>query len=95
MVNLHVLNLQRPPQLLQEGTLHGDGLDLQVSGISEHVHSRAATIYKAPSGKNGQIALKVVFAPDVRKPHDIKNEIRLLSGLIHPNVGGGVSTVLL
>lgn len=86
MVNLRVLNTRKPEQLLQEGILKGESLDLQLSGVIEHVHSRAATIYRVQSEKNGQVALKVVFAPDVRQPHDIRKEIRLLSALEHPNV---------
>lgn len=86
MVNLSVLNTRKPEQLLQEGILKGESLDLQLSRVAEHVHSRAATIYEVRSEKNGQIALKVVFAADVREPHDIKKEIRLLPQLDHPNV---------
>lgn len=86
MVQLAAVNLAKPHQLLKEGTLHGEGLNLQLSSLREHVHSRVATIYVAQSSTHGQVALKVVFAPDVREPHDVRKEISLLSCLHHPHV---------
>lgn len=91
MVNLAAVNTRKPPQLLQEGVLKGESLELQLSSITEHVYSRAATIYHAQSEKNGQVALKVVFAPDVREPHNVRKEIRLLPKLEHANVGSAAS----
>lgn len=86
MVNLSAVNTRKPTQLLQEGTLCGTSLEIDVTSVTEHVHSRAATIYRAQSDKNGEVALKVVFAPDVREPHNIRKEIRLLSQLGNTNV---------
>lgn len=89
MVQVSAVNLHKPSQLIQEGTLHGEGLNIDLTSISEHVHSRAATIYVAQSAthvKHVQIALKSVFAPDVREPHDIRKEIKILARLHHPNV---------
>lgn len=89
MVQVSAVNLHRPSQLLQEGTLHGEGLNIGLTSIREHVHSRAATIYIAQSLSNvkqAQIALKSVFAPDVREPHDIRKEIKVLARMHHSNV---------
>ena len=88
MVQIAAVNLLRPPSLIQEGTLNGEGLKLDLSSLSEHVHSRAATIYVAqsPNSKYGKVALKSVFAPDVREPHDIRKEIKIIAKLQHVNV---------
>lgn len=33
------------------------------------------------------LALKVIFAPDIREPHNIRKEIRIMASLKHDNVG--------
>ncbi|KAK9900919.1 kinase-like protein [Cystobasidium minutum MCA 4210] len=88
MVQVSAVNLLNPPQLIQQGILNGEGLDIDLSSIREHVHFRAATIYVAQSstGKYGDVAIKSVFAPDVREPHDIRKEIKTLSRLNHASI---------
>ena len=88
MPKLDALNSDHSLELFCPGIAAGAGLDLDLSTLSDHVSSRAATISrcirKDPSAS--VLAIKSVFAPDVRLPHDIRNEARTMASLDHPNV---------
>jgi serine/threonine protein kinase len=88
MPSLSVLNEEKSQSLLQHGVAGGRALAIDVSTVTEHVHSRAATIFRAQSTKHGDVAIKVIFAPDVREPHDIRKEVKLMAALSHANVSG-------
>lgn len=81
-----VLNDNEPPQLLRGGILEGSAIELDLSSLREQVHSRAATVLKGHSSKHGLLAVKVVFKPDVREPHNLQNEVCVLARLSHDNV---------
>ena len=86
MADLAALILDDPPELAVAGVSSGKSLNIDISTIQQHVNSRAATILRATSSTLGSLALKVVFAPDVREPHNLRREAKLLSELTHDNV---------
>lgn len=86
MYTFQVLCEDDPKELLQSGSLHGSSVKLKLSTITEHITSRTATILKADSIQYGSVALKIVFAPNVRKPHNLRKEARILAEIDHPNV---------
>jgi hypothetical protein len=91
MADFAVLNADHSKELLQAGTLQGQPVNADLASLEEHVTSRAAVIYKARSTSGSLLAAKVVFAPDMQPPHNVKKEARLLSQLEHPNVKSALS----
>lgn len=88
MPKLDALNVDHPPELLCKGTELGAGLDLDLSTLSDHVSSRAVTVSRCSRrGSNTlNVVIKAVFAPDVRPPHDVRNEACAMASLGHANV---------
>lgn len=85
MSDFAILNVDDPPELSQPGTCMGKALAIDLHSIRQLVNSRAAVILQAASTKYGLLALKVVFAPNVREPHDVQREARFMAQVNHTN----------
>lgn len=94
MRNLSTLDADNPEQLIEPGLLDGRAIGLDVDSIRLHATGFCTSLYEAAlrrdqsknnaavdGGSSASVALKVVFAPDVRPPHDVRREARILSRL--------------
>lgn len=88
MPDLHTINQDYPPTLTFPGSLRGCSVQVDLSTLEPHVNSRAAVVLRAGTSLESckQVAIKAVFEPDVRPPHDVMKEARILASLSHPNV---------